>query len=403
MEKMGGESAPLISNVQQIPAVEHGYIGIRLKRIGELMQIIKREFHQYMKYQTEEKVKERMKIYIQWLTSLRCAKSYCEEARKIVNTVDVREITELCFGTTEWMSQDTFTSRIMEFAKRNESRFIVAGYNTQQFSASRLVDLVEKAKKGLDEQFDAYLKFAKGQFKILEELVYPLATLRTHENSQKEVAAFIQRNPMNFFNKRYYDRIYTKLRRDRTCGQPCIYRYPDVSPNPLDIFAGPGYFSVSSVMDVMKNARLVLGKIYKDGNYTLESLRKSVETKKGEFSDDIIRKLISHTYEMRKGNPLCKRLSSYTSTLDCITDMYPISLQESCNEDELAKYGPRERSTIYYQQNRLKNLWFYLEYFDLQGPDAERVRDLLVEKFPYKAGCIRIAGEGARAPLAPLG
>lgn len=204
---MGGETAPLISNVQQVPAVEHGYIGALLRKSQELTDCIKKGFHKYRKCQTEKKVKKRLKLCNQWLTGLIYAEYYCEEARTIVNYVDKREITELCFGTTEVMSQDTFTSRFMKLAERNELRFIVAGYHNEQFSAFRLVDLVDKAKKGLDEQLSAYLEFTEEQFKILEELVYL-------ENSQKEVAAFIQRNPMNYLNKRYYEEIYTELRRD---------------------------------------------------------------------------------------------------------------------------------------------------------------------------------------------
>jgi hypothetical protein len=142
-----------------------------------------------------------------------------------------------------------------------------------------------------------------------------------------------------------------------------------------------------------QNAQLIFRVMGKD-DYSLLELREALETKKGEFSDDDIRTLISHSYEMRVGGPLCGRLGSCTVALYCITDLHPISLQDSCNEDELAKYGPEERTTIYYQRNRLKNLWFYHEYFDLEGLDAERIRDLLVNKFPDKAGCIRIAGEG---------
>jgi hypothetical protein len=125
--------------------------------------------------------------------------------------------------------------------------------------------------------------------------------------------------------------------------------------------------------DAKQNAQLIFRVMGKD-DYTLKELREAVENKKVELSDDDIRILISHSFAMRNKCDLVGSLYSYERT-----------------NNYLKSKSPRLLHAL--ERNILKKLWFYLEYFDLEGPDAERVRDLLVEKFPDKAGCIRVASD----------
>jgi hypothetical protein len=113
--------------------------------------------------------------------------------------------------------------------------------------------------------------------------------------------------------------------------------------------AEEGYFSIGNVMKIVKRGE------------------------EGRFSDDVIQKVLLKTVNVKVGEGFAGVRGSY---------------------DKMKRFiRVVDVTSEYYLNKSLEEFKFFLKYFELEGPDAERIRDLLVERFPDLRSCIRVATE----------
>jgi hypothetical protein len=107
--------------------------------------------------------------------------------------------------------------------------------------------------------------------------------------------------------------------------------------------------------------------------YSIRDVRKIVnQGKEGRFSDDVIRAVLLGSTNVRGRSGFIGVRGSY---------------------DGMKHHIRCAKLSKYYLKNSLEELKFFLKYFELEGPDAERIRDLLVGEFPDLESCIRVVTE----------
>jgi hypothetical protein len=114
------------------------------------------------------------------------------------------------------------------------------------------------------------------------------------------------------------------------------------------------------------------GKGEEGSPYKVRDVMKMVEKDRGRFPDNVVQAALLRSFDVYMGHGFVGVRGSY---------------------DEMRQFirGAKSMESKKYLNNYLEDFKFFLKYFELEGPDTEQIRDLLIREFPDLESCIRVA------------